>query len=139
MADFTIKKTVFLKAPAEHVWTFLTEKEKLAIWFHEGESDFREGGPYAVLTNSLGKEGTRLCWGDIIEYNPPNRLVHTFTHEGLGGAETRCEWTLVDVEGGTILTLEHSGFENAKDAFGEAADHDKGWDTHFVRLRQVTA
>lgn len=139
MTEFAIKKTLFLKAPASHVWRFLTEKDKLALWFHEGEADLMEGGPYAVVTNSLGKEGTRLCWGQTLEFTPPTKLVHTFTHRGLEGIETTCHWTLVDVDGGTILTLEHTGFERAKDAFKQAADHDAGWDAHFARLRTVTA
>lgn len=139
MSDLKISKTIFLKAPAAHVWRFLTEKDKLALWFHEGEADLETDGLYAVITNSLGKEGTRLCWGRVIKFEPPHRLVHTFTHAGLSGVETTCEWELIDVDGGTILRLEHRGFEGLADAFNEGADHDKGWDTHFVRLRHVTA
>ena len=30
----SITKTVFLKAPRDTVWAFLTEKDKLARWFH---------------------------------------------------------------------------------------------------------
>ncbi|GAB5415801.1 MAG: hypothetical protein Cons2KO_34040 [Congregibacter sp.] len=137
MSTLSLRKTLFIKAPAAHVWKFLTEKEKLAIWFHEGKDDLMPDGPYAVVTNSLGKEGDKLCWGRVLEFDPPSRLVHTFTHTGLQGVETTCEWTLVDVEGGSILTLEHSGFEKIDAGFKQGADHDIGWDEHFVRLRKV--
>lgn len=138
MTELTIEKTLFLKAPREHVWKFLTEKDKLALWFHEGEEDLQPAGPYALVTNSLGKEGSRLCWGEIIEFDPPSTLVHSFTHEGLSEVETTCRWTLTPAGDGTILRLTHSGFEKASEGFKKAADHDVGWDEHFVRLRRVT-
>lgn len=138
MNELTIRKTLFIKAPAAHVWRFLTEKNKLALWFHEGERDLTAEGAYAVVTNTLGQEGDRLCWGDVKVFNPPHELVHSFTHAGLEGIETLCRWTLVDVEGGTILNLEHSGFEKlVANGFKQGADHDVGWDEHFTRLRRV--
>jgi len=134
-----LRKTIILKAPPEHVWKFLTEKDRLATWFHEGENDLEKDGVYAVVTNTLGKEGTRLCWGRVVEFDPPNTLVHTFTHQWLDGAETVCRWTLTRIDQGTILSLEHSGFENLPDRFEQVANHDVGWDEHFARLRKVVA
>ena len=43
----------------------LTERGRLAIWFHEGESDLEASRVYAVVTNTLGKKETRLCWGEL--------------------------------------------------------------------------
>ena len=41
---------------------------------------------------------------------------------------------------GTILTLVHEGWENYEDdPFGMGANHDKGWDEHFSRLRTVAS
>ncbi len=132
-------KSVFLKAPPTRVWQFLTEADRLAEWFHRGEADLAAEGGYGILTNSLGKEGQRMIWGQVIEFEPPTRLVHTFTHDYLQGTETTCTWTLESAEGGTILRLEHTGFEKLeKGAFDMAAEHDKGWDEHFCRLRLIT-
>lgn len=138
MSNMKIVRTLFLKAPPEHVWKFLTEADQLALWFHRGAGDLKEGGDYEVVTNTYGKDGERLCWGKVIEMKKPERLVHTFTHDHLEGVETTCTWTLEAVKGGTILTLVHDGWENyAKDPFGMAAGHDEGWEEHFVRLRRV--
>ena len=140
MTKLDIVKTIFLKAPREHVWKFLTETDKLALWFHEGESDLHEGGDWALLTNSLGKEGQRMCWGKVLEMKPHEKLVHTFTHPMLDGVETTCTWTLVAAGNGTVLTLVHEGWEKVDgDAFIMGANHDSGWDEHFVRLRRVTS
>lgn len=140
MTDLKITKTVFLKAPAAHVWKFLTEADRLAEWFHRGGGDLVAKGEYSLLTNTLGKEGTKMCWGKVVEFDPPRRLVHSFTHDHLKGVETLCSWTLTEAEAGTVLTLEHTGWEKVGDgAFAMAANHDKGWDEHFSRLRTVTS
>lgn len=139
MTDMKLVKTVFLKAEPEHVWSFLTEADKLALWFHRGAADLVEGGDYVLETNSPGKEGEPLLTGRVLEAKKPERLVHTFTHEWLKGVETTCVWTLEAAKGGTILTLVHSGWEKADDPFGQGASHDAGWDEHFVRLRRVTS
>lgn len=140
MTDMKLVKTVFLKAPRAHVWRFLTEADKLALWFQLGEADLKPGGDYATLTNSYGKEGERVISGKVLEMIPPERLVHTFTHKMLNGVETKCVWELAEFEGGTKLTLTHSGWEKVGEgAFAIAANHDSGWDEFFVRLRRVTS
>lgn len=138
MTEIKIVKTLLLKAPPEHVWKFLTEGDKLAEWFHRGAHDLEEGGEYILLTNSYGKEGDKIGWGKVIEMNAPHRLVHSFAHKWLNGVETVCTWTLDKADGGTILTLVHSGCDAMKsDEFEMAAGHDRGWDEHFIRLRRV--
>lgn len=132
-----IIKTVFLKAPPKHVWKFLTTAPGLSKWFHDAPHDLKEGGPYQLNTNTMGKEGERMCWGKVLEMKPYERLVHTFTHKGLKGVETTCTWTLQAVGDGTWLTLVHEGFSGEE--FSDFTGHDAGWDEHFVRLRRVTA
>ena len=133
-----IVKTIFIKAPAEHVWRYLTEGDKLALWFYRGRADMPQSGDFVLETNSYGKDGEKMIWGEVKESEPPRRLVHGFTHQFLEGVETICAWTLTEEGGGTILTLEHSGFERlAEGAFDMASNHDKGWDEHFLRLRHV--
>ena len=139
MTEVSITKTLFLKAPPEHVWKFLTKAEYLALWFHKGRTDLHPNEDYVLETNTLGQEGDALIWGKVLEMKEPERLVHTFTHKWLKGVETTCTWTLTPVPPGTMLTLVHSGGELfTEDPFTMAADHDAGWDEHFIRLRQVT-
>lgn len=133
-------KTVFLRAPREHVWRFLVEADRLALWFHRGEQDVRASGPWALVSNSMGQEGTRILWGEVLVYEPPSRLVHTLTVARFGGVETTCSWTLQSVDGGTLLTLTHEGLDQLGPlAPAAAGELDPGWDEHFARLRRVTA
>jgi uncharacterized protein YndB with AHSA1/START domain len=137
-AETTLVKTVFLKAPPSHVWKFLTTAKGITKWFHDAPHDLTPGGEWRCDSNSMGKEGDKLIWGEVIEMRPHEKLVHTFTHKGLGGHVTTCTWTLVAVgQNGTMLTLVHDNFPTA-DA-GMLSQHDAGWDQHFARLRLISS
>lgn len=135
----SITKTVFLKAPKETVWAFLTEKDKLARWFHPAEDDLADGQDYALIDET--PEGVvRQCWGTVQHWEPPTRLIYSFTVKPLNGAMTTVTWTLDEMEDGTRLTLLHEGVGVAGDAaFGLLMALDKGWDEHFGRLRGVAS
>ena len=49
MSNTTIIKTCFFSAPRETVWSFLTEKDKLAQWFHPATADLAMGEDYALV------------------------------------------------------------------------------------------
>ena len=136
----SITKTVFLKAPKATVWAFLTEKDKLARWFHPAEDDLADGQDYALLGDSAEGGPVRQCWGTVQYWEPPTRLVYSFTVKPLNGAMTTVTWTLDEIDGGTRLTLLHEGVGVAGDAaFGLLTALDKGWDEHFGRLRGVAS
>jgi len=141
MTDTTsMTKTIFLAASVEIVWQYLTQKEKLALWFHPTLGDLKQGGEYALLaSDDPGAE--KLCWGTVIEMTPPTSMVWSFTVQPLQGAMTTVTWSLESVAGGTRLTLVHEG---VGDALGESAlsllfGLDPGWDEHFARLRTAAA
>ncbi len=133
MSDAVMIKTIYLKAKREIVWRHLTEKDLLARWFHETDRDLEAGASFQYLSYDLEKEDRKLMWGDVIEIDPPHKLVHTFTHQWLKGVITTVTWELVEVEGGTQLTMTHTGITE----FGEMTGHDKGWDEHLLRLRMM--
>ncbi len=136
MTDGTITKTVFFRASRETVWAFLTEKDKLALWFHPAAADLAAGEDYALL----GSDGGKMCWGTVAAMEPPARLVTTFTAGPFNGVMTTVTWTLEEVLGGTRLTLVHDGLEAAGDGALElAAALDAGWDEHFGKLRTAVS
>lgn len=138
MSDSTITKTVFLAAPRETVWSYLTEKDKLGEWFHPSEADLVEGQDYALLDNDESGAQFRICWGTVIRMEPPSDLVYSFTFAPLNGAATTVSWLLEETTGGTKLTLTHEGVREAAGdaAFGMLKALDAGWDTHFAKLRE---
>lgn len=136
MSTTTMTKSIFVDAPRETVWQFLTEKDKLALWFHPCDADLTQGKPYSLLSTADDID-SKICWGEVLTMNKPTTLMYTFTIKPLGGAMTTVKWTLEDAAGGTRITLQHEGIsEAAKDAaMGLLVALDKGWDEHFVKLR----
>lgn len=136
MSTTTIHKTIFLNAPRETVWAYLTDKDKLGEWFHPAESDLVEGKPY-ILSSDPADSESKICWGDVLNAKKPSFLSYTFTVKPMDGAMTTVNWTLDDVAGGTRVTLVHKGIEEAMgdSALGLLMALDKGWDEHFAKLR----
>ncbi|MEM7269059.1 MAG: SRPBCC domain-containing protein [Pseudomonadota bacterium] len=133
MTDAIIRKSIYLAASPEKVWAYLTEADKLAAWFHPAKADLATGH-YSLLDS----QGEDLCWGEVLEANPPRRMVWTFTARPMGGLVTRVEWGLEAVNGGTRLDLTHTGLSDGE-GFGLTAAFDAGWDRHFLTLREAVA
>lgn len=136
MSHTRLEKTIFINSTPENVWLYLTDKDKLGEWFHQGTTDLKPGSDYKLLKD----DGSPLCWGKVTEANPPHKLTYTFTHDHLKGVETTVIWELIPVHGGTMVKLTHYGFEDANvDTLGMLINHDKGWDGHLGRLRDMAA
>jgi len=138
VSDTPIIKTVILKAPPEKVWTFLTVPEKIANWFHETSRPLDKAGTDFVWYKfDPDAEDRKQMWGRVIEADPPRRLVHTFTHNGIEGLETTVTWDLTPIAGGTHLKLTHDGLEKRKAQLGALGDHDRGWEAFLSHLRFI--
>lgn len=133
MSKDIITKSIFIAASPDTVFEFLTDKDKLGIWYHAADANLTEGTDY-VLRDKTGK---KTVWGRVLVLASPALLETTFCIGPFGNAETKVKWQLDEVAGGTRLTLAHSGIS---DAAGEAALNmlqalDKGWDAHLSKLR----
>ncbi|MEM9570775.1 MAG: SRPBCC domain-containing protein [Pseudomonadota bacterium] len=133
MSEAVMVKTIYLKATPEKVWRHLTDKELLARWFHETDRDLADQVSFQYLSFHYDKEDRKLMWGEVLVFEQNKKLVHTFTHQWLNGVVTTVTWELLELEGGTQLTMTHDGMA----AFDQLSDHDKGWDEHLLRLRMM--
>jgi len=141
MANDTITKSIFLAAPRETVWTFLTRKDKLGLWFHPAEADLAKGQDYNLIRKEEDGSSTKMCWGSVLEMSAPDYLSYSFTIKPLQGQMTTVSWTLEEVHGGTKLSLTHEGIGSAAGAaaMGLLTALDAGWDKHLAQLREVAA
>lgn len=137
MSNTTIIKTCFFATTRETVWSFLTEKDKLAQWFHPATSDLVEGEDYALVKKEEDGTKVKICWGTVLEMDKPSTLVYTFTVGPLDSAMTTVTWTLEEIQDGTRLTLKHEGISKAAGdaAIGLLMGLDKGWDKHLDSMR----
>lgn len=129
-----------LSAPVETVWKYLTDSELRARWFMGGSIDPRVGGKMEFVfdhdrlsdddvpmperfASNAGKRWTE----DIVRFEPPYVLAFTF---GVG-SDTLATFELTPTaDGGTLLTLVHSGIRNRD----QAANFGGGWTSHLAVL-----
>ena len=131
MSDTEIRKSIFLKATPKKVWDYLTDPEKLGIWFHKPKAPISLGD-YAMYGT---ESGDKLMWGTVSVCEPHERLEYSFTIAPMGDAVSTVKWQLTPVAGGTQLSLQHAGLPQGEAAFGLTLALDKGWDDHLARMR----
>ena len=103
-ADRAIYK-VMIKAPIETVWSELVRKSAPRPFFWNSSWDAREmspGNAYRMISNG-GK--TVAVVGEILEMDPPHRLVHSFRLTSLDDPPSTVTYTLKQVAGGTEFCL----------------------------------
>lgn len=131
MTDTVLHKEIYLKATPAKVWEYLTDPEKLAIWFHKPQAALT-GGDYEMF----GVEsGDKLMWGEVLISEPFTRLEYTFSIAPMAGQSSTVKWALEEVDGGTKLSLRHEGLPQGEEAFGLTLALDKGWDDHLAKMR----
>jgi len=132
MTDRIIRKSIFLNADRQTVWAYLTDPDKLAIWFHAPKTPLAEGQPMQMFG---ADSGDLLMWGDVIVTREHEYLEYTFIIKPMGDAISTVKWTLIEVAGGTQLSLEHIGLPQNAESYGLTLALDKGWDDHLARMR----
>lgn len=131
MTATVLRKSIYLKATPSQVWAYLTDPEKLGIWFHKPKTDLVEGSYEMFGTES----GDKLMWGKVLVAEPFTRLEYTFSIAPMGDKDSTVRWSLTEVPGGTNLALIHEGLPQGAEAFGLTLALDKGWDDHIARMR----
>lgn len=76
MSDTKLVYEVFIRTTPQKLWRALTEPEFTRQYFHGTEirSKLKKGEPFL----STLADGTKMVDGEVLECDPPNRLVHTW-------------------------------------------------------------
>jgi uncharacterized protein YndB with AHSA1/START domain/uncharacterized protein YciI len=86
--------------------------------------DVRAGGTWRC--EGKGADGSDFSVeGNYLEIDPPRKLVQTWKAEWDGGNETTITYRLEPIDGGTRVTLHHSGFG---DRAASCEGHADGWE-----------
>jgi len=127
MAELDITRSIEIKAPTARVWAALTEPDLIAQWF----GDSAEFDPIPGGTGSFGwkEHGTFRV---LIEHvDIPKTLVYRWAREfdadPVPGNSTLVRFDLAEIEGGTLLTMLETGFEELSDSQSAREDNVKGW------------
>ena len=122
MSEFKHVYEVYIAAAPERVWAALTESELTKQYYYGNsvESDWTPGSSM-VYRNPDGTESIQC---EVIEADPPRRLVHTFFFPGTEESPSRCTWTIEERGAATLLTLVHDRFDGETSTFKSVAH---GW------------
>ena len=131
MTETVIQKSIHLRATPAQVWAWLTDPEKLEIWFHKPDKALVEG----EYTMHAADTGDMKMWGEVLVAEPFNRLEYTFVIPPMGDKVSTISWSLEEVPGGTKLSMIHSGLPQGAEAYGLMLALDEGWDEHIKCMR----
>ena len=132
MTGFTV--TRHIAARPSIVFEALTTAEGIAAWWGpddlpvvKAEIDPRVGGGYRVHFRTLDG-GDHEAFGEILEFEPPTRLVMTYAYAFGGepiedGRVSRIEINLKPVGAGVELIFTQAGLANS----ASVASHTNGW------------
>lgn len=135
-----VRVTRTIRAPRERVFRAWHDPEDLRRWFGgpEGfvtdsiEIDFRVGGAYRIAIRPPDTEPI-YAYGRYLEISPFDRLVFTFSWDGLPVAdigETRVTVEFKETDGATEVVVLHGDFETED----LRVFHGAGWDISLNRM-----
>lgn len=143
-APGTLELRRTLPGSIDRVWAFLTQDELRRKWMCAGEVEPRAGGRIV-----FDFDHSRLCdtpppekyrdqaavrfEGEIVEYDPPKRLVFLWPEDEAGTTHTRVSITLKAVGEETELHLIHEKLDKPDLRAGAAA----GWHAHTDLLEDL--
>jgi uncharacterized protein YndB with AHSA1/START domain len=129
LATGLIEREVRIAARPETVFSFWVEPERITQWMGRTVTfDARPGGAFRLDYN-----GSDIARGEVLEIDPPHRLVISWGWEAPGDATppgaSRVEVLLTPDGDGTLLRLRHTGL--VADA---VEGHAVGWDQFLPGL-----
>ena len=105
-AQTTQVYSVFIKATPEQIWDAITKPEFTQKYFYGSRVELG-GDRY----RGLNADGNELVTGELIEVDPPRRLVQSFTalwsDEVKAQGTSRVTWDIEQVEDSCQLTVTH--------------------------------
>lgn len=129
-----VTRELVIDASPETVWEFLVDPEKIVRWKGvDAALQLWAGGAYRVTVIP-----THVAVGEIVECDPPRRLVHTWGWEGdenVPPGATTVEYELRPEGEGTLLRFTHRDLPSKE----SVESHTHGWDHYLPRLAEAAS
>lgn len=126
----------FYPYPKARIWECLTNADILRKW-----SNLNKTEPFEARVGFTWMEAAkpRRGWDgkmyfEVLEVVPQHKLVYSFRggpKPGVLNLDTVVTWILEDQDGGTLLTLHHTGFSGLRGAMTSFI-MEKGWRKNFL-------
>lgn len=119
-----LKLEQFYKQPQELVWKALTDPALVGRWLMPVEGfKPRKGTRFQFRSPQMGAGWNGVVDCEVLEAEAPRKLIYSWRGQNMDGqpntdfSATTVTWTLEPTRtagGGTVLRLEHTGFEGLK-------------------------
>ena len=120
--------TEIYHAPVEKVWKAITDKDEMKLWYFDIPNFIlKEGAVFDFFEPGESPKYRHRC--QILAFEENKLLKHTWTHPDHSKGSSELLWELQEVEGGTKLTLTHTGLDSFSDAGTDFAkeNYRNGW------------
>jgi uncharacterized protein YndB with AHSA1/START domain len=138
VSDGSIVASVEVARPPERVFQALTSRDIVEWWVNPGVFDTREwigdvrvGGRWSA--SGIARGAPYTLEGEFLEVDPPRKLVQTWHRVGMPGAPSTVTYLLEAIDGGTRLTVRHTGIT----ATDQRSNVGAGWRSSFDRLTEI--
>jgi uncharacterized protein YndB with AHSA1/START domain len=135
-----VHATIEIAAPPDRIFRAISSKEITQWWGQEGmyqttdwTGEVKVGGRFKASGAGSDGKGFSVS-GEYVEIDPPRKLVHTWEADWVPGKPTTVTYRLDPIDGGTRVTVRHTGFTNADSCKSHADGWVRvlGWLTGFV-------
>jgi len=144
-ATETIRKEIRVEASPETAFRVFTERmadwwplQKYGIYLADAETvGFEDRDGWRLIERA--KDGRENVWGEVLDYEVASRVRFTW-HPGRDSGEepTEVEVTFTADKDGTIVVLEHSGWENLSAELRAGREgYDNGWPGVLEQFKQA--
>lgn len=119
-----------INASLERVWSIVSGEQGLRDWLGPKTYEPKAGG--RILFDVQHGETRWVMWGTVQSFEPARELSFTWQEFNTGTLQAWPAPTLVSIrlaaqDGGTLVTLEHSGFAALPNAAEEFRGYSEGW------------
>jgi uncharacterized protein YndB with AHSA1/START domain len=125
---------IYVRATPEALWEALTDPERTERYWsgRRAESTWQPGAPVRYVF-----EGTAATQGEIVEADPPRRLVMTWNHtfdDGVTEGPSRVTWEIEPLGATCRVRLVHDDFHGTTRVFGMVG---RGWPIVLSALKTL--
>jgi len=126
---------VHIRTTPEKLWAALTRPEFTRLYYYSADvvSDWKVGSKIEYLGLKDGKTEAALT-GEVLEFTPPRRLVHTFSFPSTGDEPTKVTYEIEPMGEMVKLTMTHEGFAGETKTYQMIT---RGWTPLFDGLKSL--
>ena len=137
-----IRHAWFFPHPAEIIWEYLTDSDLMALWLMKNDFKPVVGHKFSFRASpapAIEFDGNVYC--EVLEISAPKKLSYSWKFGPRTGEtiiDSLVVWPLTPKDGGTELSLVHSGFTDVRQIPAYDAMN-AGWQSNINKIHGLIA